>query len=156
MLERAATAAWAGIMAVAFLDNVANVKRVKDVSVPPLIIDSPAAASQDLCLVASAMMVGKPVPGDLVAFASPFDPRTTVVKRLVAREDDVVRKVPGDWRYQSSERIRPGFVWVEGGQAADMDDSRSCGQLQTSLLRGKVVGILRFQLAFPIVSVVWA
>ncbi|KAH7491615.1 hypothetical protein PRIC1_002977 [Phytophthora ramorum] len=79
-------------------------------------------------------------PGEVVIATSMSNPRNTVCKRIIAQEGDTVCVRP---RYSSSEvelhKIPKGYVWLEGDNKHDSNDSRYYGPVPYSMLQGRVL-----------------
>lgn len=101
--------------------------------------------------------LGDPRPGDIVMLYYPLDPNKMFVKRVIAREGDVVRIVDGrvyvndiplhddyvpeefrshdDW---GPEVIQQGYYFVMGDHRNNSSDSRHWGQVPKKYIVGKV------------------
>jgi hypothetical protein len=142
---------WSVPLSIAFVDNVASVVPTTGLAVSPLLPSMPWTL--DFCFVTKENRANLS-PGDIVSMANPSHPGRTLVKRLVALENDAVRLVPGDWRIEKLEQIRRGCCWVVDDNDSAQDDSRTIGQVPSALLEGKVRAVLRFQPRSPVISTV--
>ncbi|EEB07708.1 inner membrane peptidase complex catalytic subunit 2 [Schizosaccharomyces japonicus yFS275] len=78
--------------------------------------------------------------GDIVTVLSPLNPKLTMVKRIVAIENDIVcTRKP---HTKKTTTIPKGHVWIEGDEQFHSVDSNSFGPVPTGLITGKVVWIL--------------
>eukprot|EP01147_Barroeca_monosierra_P011314 gene11314-3351_t len=77
--------------------------------------------------------------GDVVIMRSPTDPSGRIVKRIVAKEFDVIR-TRGNHPHHVT--IPAGHVWIEGDHSASSVDSSSFGAQSESLIEGRVVAVI--------------
>ncbi|KAK6270257.1 hypothetical protein POUND7_007362 [Theobroma cacao] len=85
--------------------------------------------------------VGKLGPGDVVLVRSPFDPKKTLTKRIVAMEGDKVAFSLDPTRSHSSRSlvVPKGHVWIQGDNLYASNDSRHFGPVPYGLIKGKVL-----------------
>jgi mitochondrial inner membrane protease subunit 1 len=86
---------------------------------------------------------------DLIAYKSPYNPTSLVVKRIIGLPKDFVSLPPPDvnkvWAVTRKEgptewiRVPEGHVWCEGDNASSSFDSRYYGPVHEKLLVGKVI-----------------
>ncbi|KAK0461912.1 LexA/Signal peptidase, partial [Desarmillaria tabescens] len=75
--------------------------------------------------------------GDIVTLFSPIDPKRVLVKRVVAKEGDIVDTLPP---YPVPQvRIPEGHVWVEGDDPYHSDDSNTLGPVPAALIEAKLL-----------------
>jgi len=92
------------------------------------------------CLAARKFLRGDapaPLPrGLVIVFTSPKNPAESVIKRVIAREDDVIRNGG------RTIVIPKGHCWVEGDNAASSLDSRKYGSISVGLIFGVATHII--------------
>jgi len=95
------------------------------------------------CLAARKFIKGDapaPLPrGLVIVFTSPKNPAESIIKRVIAREDDVIRNAG------RTIVIPKGHCWVEGDNATSSVDSRKYGSISVGLIIGVATHII-----FPI------
>ncbi|KAG7449408.1 LexA/Signal peptidase [Guyanagaster necrorhizus] len=78
--------------------------------------------------------------GDIVTLFSPIDPKRFMVKRVIAKEGDIVETLPP---YPHPQVCVPeGHVWVEGDDPYHSDDSNTFGPIPAALIEAKVLFIV--------------
>jgi signal peptidase I len=101
--------------------------------------------------------LGEPLPGDIVMLYYPINPEKMFVKRVIARENDIVRIVDGHVYvndvalhddYVSEEfrshddwgpiTVQQGYYFVMGDHRNNSSDSRHWGQVPKKYIVGKV------------------
>lgn len=75
--------------------------------------------------------------GDVVVLASPEDPGSFLIKRLVAIEGDLIKDRKGD-----RVLIPAGKCWVEGDNEVFSDDSDKFGPVPMALIDSRVVAVV--------------
>lgn len=75
--------------------------------------------------------------GDVVVLASPEDPGSFLIKRLVAIEGDLIKDRKGD-----RVLIPAGKCWVEGDNEVFSDDSDKFGPVPLALIDSRVVAVV--------------
>ncbi|BGO96562.1 hypothetical protein NBRC10513v2_000500 [Rhodotorula toruloides] len=75
-------------------------------------------------------------PGDVVAVKSPSDPKTLLIKRLIALPSTLVRTLPP--YPESTVRIPAGHCWIEGDERFHTRDSNTFGPVPMGLVESKV------------------
>ncbi|KAG0568150.1 hypothetical protein KC19_7G190300 [Ceratodon purpureus] len=76
--------------------------------------------------------------GDVVVFRSPLEPKTWMVKRLIALQGDWVT-VPGTYEIL---QVPKGHCWVEGDNGEISLDSKSFGPIPLGLMKGRVTHVV--------------
>jgi signal peptidase I len=101
--------------------------------------------------------LGDPRPGDIVMLYYPLNPEKMFVKRVIAKEGDVVQisggrisindvpvadsYLPDEWRSHDDmgpEVIKDGYYFVMGDNRNNSSDSRTWGQVPKKYIVGKV------------------
>ncbi|KAF6762733.1 peptidase S24/S26A/S26B/S26C [Ephemerocybe angulata] len=78
--------------------------------------------------------------GDIITLKSPLDPKYKLIKRIVAEEGDTVKTLPP---YPLKEvKIPQGYVWVEGDDPFNSDDSNMFGPVPRALIESKLVFLI--------------
>ncbi|KAF9055030.1 LexA/Signal peptidase, partial [Hymenopellis radicata] len=78
--------------------------------------------------------------GDIVLVTSPVNARRTLIKRVIAKEGDLVTTLPP---YPEPQvRVPLGHVWIEGDDPAHSDDSRSYGPIPAGLVQAKLLWLV--------------
>lgn len=72
--------------------------------------------------------------GDIVLFRSPTDPKTLVLKRIVATPGNKIRS-----SNLENNIIPKGHLWVEGDNKINSTDSRDYGPVSQGLVRGRAL-----------------
>jgi inner membrane protease subunit 1 len=85
--------------------------------------------------------------GNLVTAISPFDPTHQVLKRVIGLPGDTICVDPTGERRNARDEwctVPKGHVWIAGDNASNSTDSRDYGPVPLALIKGKVVGRVRF------------
>ena len=88
--------------------------------------------------------------GNLVTAISPFDPTHQVLKRVIGLPGDTICVDPTGERRNAKDEwctVPRGHVWIAGDNASNSTDSRDYGPVPLALIKGKVVGRVRFLLS---------
>jgi signal peptidase I len=142
----------AGVYATLIVTFGFQVARVDGLSMLPTLEDHDRLIVNKL-----AYELGDPLPGDIVMLYYPVDPNKMFVKRVVAKEHDVVRIVDGrvfvndvplhdeyipeefrshdDW---GPIAVQQGYYFVMGDHRNNSSDSRHWGQVPRKYIVGKV------------------
>jgi signal peptidase I len=142
----------AGVYATLIVTFVAQVARVDGMSMAPTLED------HDRLIVNKLVYeISDPRPGDIVMLYYPPNPEKMFVKRVIAKEGDVVQivngriyvndipvhddYVPPDFRSHddwSPVKVEQGYYYVMGDNRANSSDSRSWGLVPKKYIVGKV------------------
>ncbi len=142
----------AGVYATLIVTFGFQVARVDGLSMAPTLED------HDRLIVNKLVYeIGDPRPGDIVMLYYPLNPEKMFVKRVIAREGDVVRIVDGrvfvndlplhdeyvaeDFRSHDDwgpSTIQEGYYFVMGDHRNNSSDSRHWGQVPKKYIVGKV------------------
>ena len=142
----------AGVYATLIVTFGFQVARVDGLSMAPTLED------HDRLIVNKLVYeIGDPRPGDIVMLYYPLNPEKMFVKRVIAREGDVVRIVDGrvfvndlplhdeyvaeDFRSHDDwgpSTIQEGYYFVMGDHRNNSSDSRHWGQVPKKYIIGKV------------------
>jgi signal peptidase I len=142
----------AGVYATLIVTFGFQVARVDGLSMSPTLEDHDRLIVNKL-----AYGFGDPLPGDIVMLYYPVDPNKMFVKRVIAKEHDVVRIVEGrvfvndipladeyipeefrshdDW---GPIAVQQGYYFVMGDHRNNSSDSRHWGQVPKKYIVGKV------------------
>ena len=101
--------------------------------------------------------VGEPMPGDIVMLYYPVNPEKMFVKRVIAKEGDIVRiedgrvyvndeplhddYVPAEFRSHDDwgpQTVQQGYYFVMGDHRNNSSDSREWGEVPRKYIIGKV------------------
>jgi signal peptidase I len=152
LAESARAVLSAGVYAAFIITFVFQIARVDGLSMAPTLEDHDRLIVNKL-----VYLVNDPQPGDIVMLRYPVDPDTMFVKRVIAREGDIVRMVDGvvhvndrplhddyvlpefrgheDW---GPERVQAGYYFVMGDHRNQSSDSRSWGPVPKKYIIGRV------------------
>lgn len=119
-------------------DHVVSVSPVNGFSMRPTLNPDENSGMRDWVILYKFMI--KPNRGDVVVLKSPRDPKSWVIKRIIAMEGDIVEtREP----YPERNVIVPhNHIWVEGDEAFHSRDSNSYGPVTKLLLVAKVKYVL--------------
>ncbi|XP_052779907.1 mitochondrial inner membrane protease subunit 2-like [Mya arenaria] len=122
-----------------FIDTVGHVSRVEGVSMQPC-FNPEVNKSLDYVWLNIWSTVGYQFKrGDIVTLRAPYNPKNTVIKRIIALEGDSVSHVNSDdvW-----VRVPRGQCWVEGDNPRFSKDSNSYGPVPLGLIQAKATHIV--------------
>ncbi|XP_052286865.1 mitochondrial inner membrane protease subunit 2-like isoform X2 [Dreissena polymorpha] len=120
------------------MDNVGSVVGVKGVSMQPVL--NPDLMHKDYVWLnkwcAKDFQFQR---GNIVTLRAPYDPRCTIIKRIVAIEGDTVCP---NRRTEECIRIPAGHCWLEGDNVTMSKDSNSFGPVSVGLIEAKATYIV--------------
>ena len=126
----------------ALMDNTFYAAQVEGQSMQPLLNPSLEQRCNDVVLLSRLQKRSFAYSrGDVVVLTSPRDPRTSMIKRIIALPGDTVRPQP---RFPGERLvlIPDGHVWVEGDHAGCSLDSNVHGPVPLGLVTAKAVAVI--------------
>ncbi|KAJ2083237.1 hypothetical protein H4R24_000974 [Coemansia sp. RSA 988] len=130
----------AAVSVVVFItDNLLSLQMISGRSMQPALNPDSNRLWRDVVLVNRMIkggMTSRLKRGDIVTFASPFDPNRRIVKRIVGLPHDCI--VPLG-KPDSFVRVPMGHFWVEGDESFHSNDSNTFGPIPLALVDGRVI-----------------
>lgn len=122
---------------VTVVDVFGYIARVDGVSMQPSL--NPDSVSDYVFLNRWAVRFYEVSRGDVVSLFSPKDPSTTLIKRVVGLEGDIINTIGYK---QPFIRVPEGHCWVEGDHVGHSLDSNFFGPVSVALITAKATAIV--------------